>query len=98
MVAMKFCILFVAVGSGLITLSSAVNQAPFLRECEILEDSYLHDSIRVNLTQEEKERLKVEGQCFLACAVREYSINEVHNFIVLYSSHSSSSTIIYMPL
>ena len=44
--------------------------------CRILDDTPLH-SIRVNLTQEEKEQLEVEGQCFLACAIRVYNINEV---------------------
>ena len=44
-------------------------------DCTILDDTPLH-SIRVNLTQEEKEQLKVEGQCFLACA-GDYNINEV---------------------
>ena len=45
----------------------------------ILDDNTLH-SIRVNLTQEEKEQLEVEGQCFLACAIRVYEINKVPAF------------------
>ena len=49
------------------------NETP---DCRILDDTPLH-SIRVNLTQEEKEQLEVEGQCFLACAIRVYNINEV---------------------
>ena len=72
---MKICVLLFAVGFGLISLSSAVNQA---LECRIPEDSSsLNKSIRVNLTLEEKERLEFEGQCFLACAIWIYYIDEV---------------------
>ena len=72
---MKIGVLLFAVGFGLISLSSAVNQA---LECRIPEDSSsLDNSIGVNLTQEEKERLEVEGQCFLGCAIWVYYIDEV---------------------
>ena len=49
------------------------NETP---DCRILDDTPLH-SIRVDLTQEEKEQLEVEGQCFLACAVKVYKIDKV---------------------
>ena len=52
------------------------NETP---DCRILDDTPLH-SIRVSLTQEEKEQLEVEGQCFLACAIRVYEINKVPAF------------------
>ena len=72
---MKFilCVVVTVVISCLKLLSNA-NQAP---DCRIVDDSSLH-SFRVNLTPEEKEQLEVEGQCFLACAIIDYKVNEVH--------------------
>ena len=73
---MKFVIVIITVGYYLMIVSDVVyNQAPFLLECRIPEDSSLNNSIRVNLTEEEKEQLDLEGRCFLACAIRVYKVN-----------------------
>ena len=51
---------------------------PFLLECRIPTNSS-HGSINVNLTQEEREQVEIEGRCFLACATHYKYINEVKN-------------------
>ena len=66
-------------------LSIAI-QAPFLLECRIPEDSSL-DSINVNLTQEDMEQLKIEGQCFLACATLRYNDQVIYNLYICIQEH-----------
>ena len=84
-IAMEFFLLLAVVtaSSGLIIVSDGT-QTPFLLDCRIPDDSSL-ESINVNPTQEDIERLKIEGQCFLACATLRYKIHEV----IHVHSHSS---------
>ena len=65
----------VAIGSGAGLLSDDT-QTPFLLECRIPDNSSL-DSINVNLTQEEREVVDIEGRCFVACATSDKYRNEV---------------------
>ena len=57
------------IGSGAGLLSDD-SQTPFLLECRIPDNSSL-DSINVNLTQEERARVDIEGRCFMACAASD---------------------------
>ena len=63
------------IGSGAGLLSDGI-QSPFLLECRIPDNSSL-DSINVNLTQEEREIVDIEGRCFVACAASDKYRNEV---------------------
>ena len=49
-------------------------------ECRIPDNSSIDDSmnVHVNLSEEEFELLQIEGRCFLLCATKVYSTNEVN--------------------
>ena len=74
---MNFVLAIMIIIGPVLTILSKANETP---DCRILDDTPLH-SIRVNLTQEKKEQLEIEGQCFLACAIRVYKINEVPAYL-----------------
>ena len=65
-------------GSGEADLrnSDATPDPPFLLECRTPANASL-DSINVNLTQEERDIVELEGRCFLACATHNQYTNEV---------------------
>ena len=69
-------LIIISASSGVINLSHAT-ESLFLLECRVPNSSF-SESIYVNLTQEEREELKVEGRCFLACATQQYQIHQVH--------------------
>ena len=57
--------------------------SPFLLECRIPQNSSL-DSVNVlNLTQEEREQLEIEGRCFLACATEHYSKEVIYTLPIM---------------
>ena len=63
---------------AVITLSaigSVLASSTFLLECRIPDnDSSLKSALNVNLTQEERAQLEIEGRCFLACATETYTV------------------------
>ena len=61
-------------------IDATLNQTPFLLECRAPAHSSL-DSINVNLTQRERERVESEGRCFLACATQSQYINLVKQLL-----------------
>ena len=65
-------------GSGGANLrnSDATPDPPFLLECRIPANASLN-SINVNLTQEEREIVELEGRCFLICATHNQYASQV---------------------
>ena len=56
--------------------SDATPEPPFLLECRIPANASL-DSINVDLTQEEREIVELEGRCFLICATHNQYTSQV---------------------
>jgi hypothetical protein len=76
-IAPRFAIIS-GTGSGGADLrnDSDATQTPFLLECRTPANASL-DSINVNLTQEDREIVDLEGRCFLACATQNQYTNQV---------------------
>ena len=61
---------------ALSAIDGVLASSKFLLECRIPDDSRasLESALNVNLTQEEREQLEIEGRCFLACATETYIV------------------------
>lgn len=71
-------------GSGEADLrnSDATPEPPFHLDCRIPANASL-DSINVNLTQEEREIVELEGRCFLVCATHNQYTNQVKQLTMI---------------
>ena len=88
---MSFNFVLLAISITFSTDASGLASSPFLLECRVPNNSSLNQSVNAeNFTQEEIERLELEGRCFLACATQENYSTEV-NLIMLMMMRVRSS-------